>query len=183
MSGENLLVTLKNVEFGEQLFADTDEYAKDANHRSVFTCQNQNETGPTFLWNITGVFSEGTFRVRLASTQQNGEILFAPIEKVYMKDTKRRYTYTSSDKSEEFPKGSADWFMESDTTEQIPSSHRYKFKNVLFQDYLYAEDSRKARDEFRRNIFTYAGSNKQTVLSTNKHLWDITVVETPVCEI
>ena len=182
MAGESLLVTLRNVEFGERLYAETDEYAKDFGHRSVYTNQNQNETGPAFLWNMTAVFAEGTFRVRLARTLYAGEKLFAPLEKVYMKDSKRRYTYTFSDTSDEPETTSADWFIESDLTDPIPNPNRYVLKSVLYGQYLFAEDSNKARDDVRRNVFTFAGKDKQYITSTQKHLWDIALIESPVCE-
>lgn len=173
MAGENLLVTLRNAEYKERLFA---EGAKDPTHRNVFTHLDTTSTGSLFYWNITGMYAEGNFRVRLTSYAQNSELLFSPSEKKYLKDAKRRNIYTLSGDGT-LVEESADWFMETVTDD--PTAHnRYKFQNALNPEYLFADAIGTGNETVRRNV--YSGITK-TIGATKKHMWDLKLV-TPNCE-
>ena len=177
MAGETLLVTLRNVQQGERLYADWPLYAKDAQHRSVFTCRNKNETGDVFQWKLSGVYVNGVLRVRLASKLQNGEKLFAPTEAAYMKDSQRRFVYTASGNSSALPDETFHWFLEADSANnQSPISNRYMLVNVLSGEVLYSPADDLARDSWRRNVFTWRGNRTDfdaSLAEKNKGLWDI----------
>ena len=174
MDGETLLVTLRNAQQGERLYAESSEYAKDAQHRSVFTCRDKEESGTKFQWKLSGVYTNGMFRVRLASTQQDGEKLFAPTEDAYMMDSQRRFVYTASGDSSALPDEAFHWLLEADSAiNQSPISNRYTLVNALSGEVLYSPDDDMAKDNWRRNVFTWTGHRAD--LEKNKSLWDIEI--------
>ena len=175
MAGKSLFVRLKNVYSGEYLYAASDELARDGQRRSVFTWRNTNDSlGNWADWKMTGTFTEGTFRVRLASRTYQDEPLFVPLEPEYLYNDKRRNIYTWRTQSA-LPDESADWFMETDATQTAKHPNRYTLLNVLLKEYLYVGDEGFTKDASRRPVFTWIGAKKDFV-DNKQHMWDVEII-------
>lgn len=178
MAGETVLVALQNVEYGERIYAEFDDKAKDADHRDVRSWFEK-DLNPMRFFNLSGGYIQGTFRVRLNSAfhVSGGEPIMSPPEKSYMIDTQRRLVYTWRNKSSPPPVDSIDWFVETAFGSQSsPDSNRYRFMNVLTKEYLYSDSDRKAIDETRRRVLTAPGP-KNPLFGNQRELWD--VIEIP----
>lgn len=181
MGGESLRIKLQNVEYGENIYAEWNAFGDkkedpiDATHRTVHTWRPVKDVGDIHDWNMTGVYIDGKFRVRLTHILQVGEKLMSPPEKKYMFDTERRPVYTWIGNSS-LPTESADWYMETDigNTESL-NMDRYRFTNVLTKEYLVTGPDSTAYDGVRRRVFTLAGDRNN--LAGKNHLWDVIVLQ------
>ena len=182
-AGKTLTVRLKSVWQEQYLYADADQFNKNDQLRSVFTCRTSKDpkVGNWANWKITANFTPfGTMTVRVASEAYNNELLADKLGMNFYESPStgtRRYLYTLRDKSTSPRKQGAvvDWYLDAD-----PSgvANRYIFRSLLLNELIYAPSRSWALDDERLNIFTWAlsGGKNDFTSDFDKLLWDIEIV-------
>ncbi|XP_057380827.1 uncharacterized protein LOC130703361 [Daphnia carinata] len=180
ISGQTLIVRLKNARTGEYLYPGSDEFSQDAKRRRVFTWRNKDEPlGPWAEWRLTGLWRAGIFRVRFTSLRYPGEYLYPSADEFsYDKERRRVFTWRQSSNPEDvhtWADGAADWLLDTYrvNTEQFPN--RYALFNPKRREYLYVAPDQLALDETRHRVFTWRGAENEVWVGL-KNQWDVEIV-------
>lgn len=182
-AGKTLIVRLKSYYLDQYLYAEADQFNKNDQLRTVFTCRSYRDPkeGNWASWKMTRNYTPfGNMSVRLASVEYNNELLVNKlgIDSYVTSSGERRYVYTLRDEtilSPENENAMVDWYMVADPS-GVPN--RYYFRSYFIDELLYVPNPSFAIDSERLHVLTWVSQGGIADFSSDfaQLLWDIEIV-------